>query len=132
MIRKVIINTDGAAEPNPGAASIGAVIKDEHSRVLATISQSIGHTTNNQAEYRAIIAALQKALELGARQVELRSDSQLIVCQVSGEYRVKTASLRPLFQKVKALQNQFEKFTMSHIDGKTNTEAHNLAHAALK
>ena len=68
-VKKVIINTDGAAEPNPGPAAIGVTIKDEQGKIIATISESIGKTTNNQAEYKAVIAALEYAVRLGANQV---------------------------------------------------------------
>ena len=95
-IKRVVIFTDGAAEPNPGPAAIGATIKDEQGRLITTISQPIGRATNNQAEYRAIIAALEKAIRLGAKRVELKSDSELVVKQFNGEYRVKKAALKPL------------------------------------
>ena len=131
-MKKLIINTDGTAEPNPGPAAIGATIKDEQGRLLATISQRIGRTTNNQAEYRAIIAALEKALSLVARQVDIRSDSELVVRQLNGRYRVKKASLKPLYQQVKQLSSHFEGFTITHIPREQNTEADRLASNALK
>ena len=96
----MIIFTDGTAEPNPGPAAIGAIIKDEQGRVITSISQRIGIATNNQAEYRAIIAALEEAIRLGATHVELNSDSELVVRQISGRYRVKNAALKPLYQQV--------------------------------
>ncbi len=131
-MKKLVINTDGASQGNPGPAAIGAVIKDEQGRVIISISQNIGQTTNNQAEYRATIAALEKAIALGAKQVEICSDSELLVRQINGQYRVKKASLKPLYQRVKHLQNQLEGFTITHIPGEENIEAHNLASLALK
>jgi len=131
-MKKLIINTDGTAEPNPGPAAIGATIKDERGKVIATISQRIGRATNNQAEYRAIIAALEKALSLGASQVDVRSDSELVVRQLNGRYRVKKASLKPLYQQVKQLSSQFEGFNITHIPREQNTEADRLASMALK
>jgi len=131
-IKRVVINTDGAAEPNPGPAAIGAIIKDEQGRLVTTISQGIGRTTNNQAEYRAVIAALEKAIELGAKQVDISLDSQLVVRQISGKYRVKNAALKPLYQQVKHLQSLLEGFTITHIPRQQNTEADNLANIALK
>ncbi len=128
----MIILTDGVSRGNPGLAAIGATIKDEQGRLITSISQPIGRTTNNQAEYRAIIAALEKAIKLGAKQVDIRSDSELVVRQINGQYRVKKASLKPLYQQVKHLQNQFGGFTITHIPGEENTEAHNLAEIALK
>ncbi|MFC2010721.1 ribonuclease HI family protein [Chloroflexota bacterium] len=132
IIKRVIIFTDGASRGNPGPAAMGAVIKDEQGRVIASISQGIGRTTNNQAEYRAIVAALENAVRLGASQVDLRSDSELIVRQINGQYRVKKDSLKPLYLQVKQLQSQLESFTIAHIPGQENTEAHNLADMALK
>ena len=130
-IKKVIIWVDGASHGNPGPAAIGAVIKDEESRPIARISQRIGTTTNNQAEYRAIIAALEKAIKLGATHVELNSDSELVVKQINGRYRVKKATLKPLYQQVKQRQSLLTGFTITHIPREQNTEADKLANAAL-
>ena len=94
-IRKVLIFTDGASQGNPGPAAIGAIIKDEQGRLITSMSQPIGRTTNNQAEYRAVIAALENAIRLGAKQVDMRSDSELVVRQINGRYRVKNATLKP-------------------------------------
>ena len=131
-IKRVVINTDGTAEPNPGPAAIGAVIKDEQGRLITSISQPIGQATNNQAEYRAIIAALENAIRLGANHVEIRSDSELVVRQINGQYRVKKASLKPLYQQVEQLQSQLEGFTITHIPRQQNREANRLANIALK
>lgn len=131
-MEKAVIWVDGAARGNPGPAAIGAVIKDGQGRLVTCISQSIGATTNNQAEYRAIIAALEKAISLGARQVKMNSDSELVVRQINGKYRVKNTSLKPLFQRVKQLQGLLEAFTIVHIPRERNVEADNLANAAFK
>ncbi len=131
-IKRVVIFTDGAAKPNPGPASIGAVIKDEQGRLITSLSQAIGRTTNNQAEYQAIIAALKRALSLEASHVDLRSDSELVVNQIKGQYRVKKASLRPLYLKVAQLASQFESFTITCIPREENEEADRLANLALK
>ncbi len=130
-VKRAIIWVDGAARGNPGPAAIGATIKDEQGKLVASISQRIGTTTNNQAEYRAVIAALEKAISLGARHVELNSDSELVVRQISGKYRVKNANLKPLYQKVKQLQSLLEGFTITHIPRQQNREADNLANRAL-
>ncbi|MCH8865039.1 MAG: ribonuclease HI family protein [Chloroflexi bacterium] len=127
----MLIWVDGAARGNPGPAAIGAVIKDEQGATLARISQRIGKTTNNQAEYRALIAALEKAVQLGARKVSVYSDSELVVRQITGRYRVKKAELKPLFQKVTQLQSRLESFSISHIPREQNTEADRLANEAL-
>ena len=131
-IKRVIIFTDGASQGNPGLAAIGATIKDEQGRLITAISQRIGRATNNQAEYRAIIVALENAIKLGASQVDMRSDSELVVRQINGRYRVKNASLKPLYQKVKQLQSQLKGFTITHIPRQQNTEADSLANMALK
>ena len=129
--KRVVIHSDGASRGNPGLAAIGATIKDEQGKLIARISQRIGRTTNNQAEYRAIIAALEEATKLGARQVELNSDSELVVRQIKGEYRVKKVTLKPLYQRVKQLQSRLESFTINHIPRRQNIEADNLANKAL-
>jgi ribonuclease HI len=131
-IKKAVIYTDGVAEPNPGQAAIGAIIKDEQDKLIASISQSIGYSTNNQAEYRAVIAALEKAISLGIEHVDMRSDSELVVSQVNGRYRVKNTALKPLHQRVKQLQSQLEVFNIIHVPRRQNKEADRLAGAALR
>ncbi len=130
-VKRVVIHSDGASQGNPGLAAIGATIKDEQGKLIARISQRIGRTTNNQAEYRAIIAALEEAARLGARQVELNSDSELVVRQIKGEYRVRKATLKPLYQRVKQLQSSLESFTIHHVPRQQNIEADRLANKAL-
>ncbi len=127
----MIIHTDGVSRGNPGLAAIGATIKDKQGRLIASLSQKISNTTNNQAEYRAIIAALEEAIRLGARQVELNSDSELVVRQIKGQYRVKKATLKPLYQRVKQLQSSLEVFTANHVPRQQNREADSLANSAL-
>ena len=131
-LEKVNIFTDGASWGNPGPAAIGIVIKDEHYRPLTLISRRIGRTTNNQAEYQAIIAALEVAVEAGIRQVTLHTDSELIVRQIKGNYRVRKPGLIPLYYRVKELQSRLESFTIEHIPDSLNREAHNLANKALR
>ena len=129
---KVTIFTDGASKNNPGPSAIGVVIKDQQGQTITRISQGIGHSTNNQAEYKAIITALKEAIRLGARQVNLNSDSELVVRQLKGRYRVKNAALKPLCQQVKQLQSHLESFTINYIPREQNREADSLANAALK
>lgn len=128
----LVINADGACRGNPGPAAIGATIKDENGRLLASVSRAIGRTTNNQAEYQALIAALEKVIDLGARQVDIRLDSELVVRQVEGRYRVKKAGLKPLYLRVGKLLGQLDGFTISHVPRCQNAEADQLANAALK
>ncbi len=130
-VKRVIIHADGSSRGNPGPAAIGATVKDEQGRLVARISQRIGTTTNNQAEYRAIIAALEEAIKLGVTHVKLNSDSELVVRQINGRYRVKNAALKPLYQRAKQLQNSLEDFTITHIPRQQNTEADSLANKAL-
>lgn len=130
--KKVIINADGVSRGNPGPAAIGATIKDERGKLLASISQRIGHTTNNQAEYRALIAALKGALKLGVTEVGIYLDSELVVKQVTGRYRVKNAALKPLYSEVKKLLGQLRGFTITHVPRQQNREADKLANAAFK
>ena len=131
IVNKVIICTDGAARGNPGPAAIGAFLKDEKGNLIASISRYIGVTTNNQAEYRAIIAALEKAISLGARSIELYTDSELVVQQLNGRYKVKKATLRAHYQKVIELIGLLEGFTIDHIPRAQNAEADALANKAL-
>jgi ribonuclease HI len=130
-VNKAVIYTDGAARGNPGPASIGAVIKDETGRVVARISRRIGTTTNNQAEYRAVITALEKAVSLGVQHVILKSDSELVVKQINGRYKIKNAALRPLYQEVVGLTGSLESITVSYIPRAQNAEADALANKAL-
>ncbi|NLL90017.1 MAG: ribonuclease HI family protein [Dehalococcoidales bacterium] len=129
---KVIIHTDGASRGNPGQAAIGITIKDEKGNLLKSVSRAIGITTNNQAEYMAIIVALEQAIRLGAKHVELNSDSELVVFQLTGRYRVKKDTLKPLFQKVKELSARFESFKVKNIPREQNSEADALANKAYR
>jgi len=131
-MERALIFTDGVAQPNPGQAGIGATIKDEQGKPIASISERIGYATNNQAEYRAIIAALEKAINLGISGVEIRADSELMVRQINGRYKVKNANLKPLYQQVKQLQSQFISFSITHVPREQNKEADRLAGKALK
>jgi ribonuclease HI len=130
-VTKVIINVDGAARGNPGPAAIGAILKDEAGNIIGRISRLIGITTNNQAEYRAIIAALEKAINSGTRQVIIKSDSELVVQQINGHYKIKNTVLRPLYQKVVQLIGSVEGFSITYIPREQNTEADALANKAL-
>lgn len=130
-VKKVVIYADGASRGNPGLAAIGVTIKDEQGRLVAAISRTIGRTTNNQAEYRAIIAALEEAAKLGAEEAEVNLDSELVVKQVNGKYRVRKATLKPLYQRVKRLQSLLHNSTITYVPRQQNIEADNLANIAL-
>jgi ribonuclease HI len=130
-LSRAIIHSDGASRGNPGPAAIGVTVKDELGGLLAAISQSIGRATCNQAEYGAVIAGLEKAIELGAKYIDIKLDSQLVVRQISGQYRVKNTALKPLYQRVKQLESHLERFTITHIPREQNKEADRLANKAL-
>ena len=128
---KVIIHADGASRGNPGQAAIGATIKDGEGRLLASLSQRIGRATNNQAEYRAVIAALKEAVRLGAAEADIYLDSELVVKQINGRYRVRNAALKPLYLQVKGLAGSLKGFRISHIPRRQNAEADGLANRAF-
>jgi ribonuclease HI len=128
---KWVIHADGASRGNPGPSSVGAVIYDDSGRELHTVSQRIGRATNNEAEYRAAIAGLEAALALGAKDVELRMDSELVVRQLDSRYKVRNPSLRKLFGRVKDLQWRFASFQVNHVRREGNRRADQLANEAL-
>lgn len=128
---KLIIHSDGGARGNPGPAGIGAIIHDEQGKVVAELSEFIGNTTNNQAEYQALIIGLEKALALKAEQVDCFLDSELVVKQIKREYKVKNKELAPLFLKVYNLLTQFKQANFTHIPREQNKEADRLANEAM-
>lgn len=128
---KLIIYTDGGARNNPGPAGIGAVIMDGNRTVLHEISEYIGETTNNQAEYRALVSAIKKAKELGAKEIDFFLDSELVVKQMNREYRVKDKDLAPLFVQVYNLAIGFRKVTFTHVRREQNKEADRLVNEAI-
>ncbi len=128
---KLIIYTDGGARGNPGPAGIGAVIYNTKREILAEISEYIGKTTNNQAEYRAVLAAIDQAKTLGAEEVEFYLDSELVVRQLNREYKVKNKDLQPLFVKIFNKTLEFKKVTFHHIPREMNKEADKLANKAM-
>ena len=129
---KVRVNFDGASKGNPGPAAIGFVIADPSGTTLCEIGESIGRKTNNYAEYSALIRALEEALTLGAAEVECVSDSELVVRQMKGVYRVKSESLQPLWQKAQELSRRFSHFSIRHVPRLENRQADKLASQALK
>ncbi len=130
-MEKIIIHSDGGARGNPGPAGIGAVLNADNGIVLAEISKYIGETTNNQAEYQALIAGLEKAKELYAEELDCYLDSELVVKQLNREYKVKNAELAPLFLKVHNLSLVFKKIKFIHIRREFNKEADRLANEAM-
>lgn len=123
--------TDGGSRNNPGPAATGGVLYNEKGELVDEISEYIGTATNNEAEYRAIIGILKKALEHGAKEIHCFLDSELIVKQVKGEYRVKHERLKELFSELNHLANQFEKITFTHVLREKNKEADKRVNKAL-
>ncbi len=127
----LIIHTDGGARGNPGPAGIGAVLKDEKGTLVAEVSEYIGETTNNQAEYRAVLAAMEKAKALGAEELEFVLDSELVVKQLNREYKVKDKDLAVVFMKVYNASQGFAKVSFKHVRREFNKEADALVNKAL-
>lgn len=127
---KLTIYTDGGARGNPGPAGIGIVIKSG-GKTVKEYGEYIGRATNNQAEYKALISALESAEEMGAEEIDLNMDSELIVKQLKGEYKVRASELAPLFLKVHNLRAGFKKFSVRHIPREKNKEADKLVNEAI-
>ena len=126
-----IIYVDGACSGNPGDSSIGVVIRDTLKNREETISQYIGIATNNIAEYSALIAALERVLEMGAKRVFVRSDSELMVKQINGLYKVKNENLKGLYTTVVSIVKKFDSFKIEHVRREFNKEADKLAQKAI-
>lgn len=127
----LVIHTDGASRGNPGPAAIGVVIADPSGRVLAEFGEALTPTTNNVAEYTAVIRALERAAAMGAHRVQCKMDSQLVVRQLNGAYRVKHAEMLPLYRRVLELIQRFDEVTFEHVPREQNAEADRLANQAL-
>ena len=128
---EAILWTDGAARGNPGPSGIGALLTNRSGRTLAEVSDYIGETTNNVAEYRALLAGLERALQIGVRSVEVRADSQLMIRQLEGLYKVKMPHLKPLFEKAKQLLARFESHRLRHVPREENSGADRLANLGI-
>ena len=125
------MNVDGGARGNPGPAAIGAVVRDSDGEVLEEVGKRIGRTTNNVAEYRALLLGIERAGALGASELELVGDSELIVRQVKGEYKVKDAAMRELHAQVKRALEPFERWSIRHVPRGENADADRLVNEAL-
>ena len=128
-MREMEIYIDGAAKGNPGPAGIGAVILEDGCPVK-NLHKFIGNTTNNVAEYSALIYALQEAIILKADKVKVFSDSELLCKQMTGEYKVRHINLKPLFEQVQRLSNGLSSFEIKHIPRTKNQQADKLAKKA--
>jgi ribonuclease HI len=128
---EVTVYTDGVSRGNPGQAGIGAVILDANGTCLMELSEGIGIATNNEAEYTALIKALEAARQLCAKKVNVLTDSELMVRQMTGEYAVKSQRLRPLFLQVQRLKGEFSGFTIKHVGRERNPRADRLANLGI-
>lgn len=127
----MIAHSDGGARGNPGPAGYGVVIQDEAGRKVAALSQYLGHQTNNFAEYQGLIAALEYAVEHGYKALKVVSDSELLVRQIKGIYKVKNSALQELHGRAKELMEQLEWFSIDHALREHNREADELANQAM-
>jgi ribonuclease HI len=131
-VSRLLIYTDGAARGNPGPAGAGAVLRDASSgEIVAEIARFLGIRTNNYAEWTAVELALAEALRLGARQVDLRMDSELVARQISGRYRVKHPDLTPIHARVMAMLARLDAYTVGHVPRELNKEADRLSNVAI-
>ena len=124
-------NIDGGSRGNPGPASYGVVIRDPRGQVVAKLKKYIGRSTNNVAEYYGLIAALDYAQQHGIRALRVESDSELLVRQMRGHYKVKSPELRPLFERARKMAQTFDSFKIEHVYREQNAEADALANEAL-
>ncbi len=124
-------NIDGGSRGNPGPAAYGVVIRDGRGEIVARLKKYIGRATNNVAEYYGLIAAMDYAQSHGVRAVRVESDSELLVKQMRGQYKVKSADLQPLFERAKKMSQAFDSFRIDHVYREQNREADALANEAL-
>lgn len=126
-----VLRTDGGARGNPGPAGAGFVLEDPDGSVVRCGGRYLGETTNNVAEYEALVWGLATALEHGVRNIEVRADSELVVRQLNGQYRCKTPHLQPLFAKVRGQLGRFERSRVLHVRREENKAADALANEAM-
>jgi len=130
-VKRLTVNVDGGARGNPGPAAIGAVLRNADGEVLEEVGRRIGRTTNNVAEYKALLLGIERARALGASELELLGDSELIVRQVQGEYKVKDATMRELHAEVRRALESFERWSIRHVPRGQNVGADRLVNEAL-
>jgi len=127
----LVVHVDGGARGNPGPSGFGVVIEDEHGTRIAEFSRYLGHHTNNFAEYSGLVAALNYALEHKHPALRVRSDSELMVRQMNGVYKVRSPELRPLYDEAKRLARKLQWFRIEHVRREKNAEADRLANEAM-
>lgn len=128
---RAIVNVDGGARGNPGPAAIGVVVRDGDGVVLAEVGEKIGEATNNVAEYRALLRGIELAAAHGAGDLELVGDSELVVRQVEGRYKVKNAGMKELHAEVKKALADFDSWSIRHVRRAENADADRLVNEAL-
>lgn len=128
---KAIVHVDGGARGNPGPAAAACVISTPEGEVLGEHAELLGETTNNVAEYRALLLGLERARELGVDEIEVINDSELIAKQVNGQYKVKHAAMKPLYLDAMAALRQFDRWSIRTVPRAQNAEADALVNAAL-
>lgn len=131
MNGKLIVYTDGGARGNPGPAGIGAVIKNPQGLTIATFKRAIGEATNNVAEYRALLLGLSEAARLGAAEVAVHMDSELVVRQMLGRYKIKEPALKVLAGDVLQLVKRFSQVSFTHVPREQNRDADRLVNEAI-
>lgn len=128
---KLVVHVDGGARGNPGPAAIGVVVSDRDGAVLDELSETIGVATNNVAEYTALLRGLERAAALGAREVEVVNDSELVAKQLTGVYKVKHPSMRPLYEEAIAALRTFDRWEIRSVPRAENARADELVNEAL-
>lgn len=128
---KVTVNVDGGARGNPGPAAVGVVVRDESGKIIEERGETIGKATNNVAEYKAMLLGIERAREIGADEVELIGDSELIVKQIQGKYKVKNAGMKPLHAQAKEALAGFDSWSIRHVKRELNADADRLVNEAL-
>lgn len=129
-MKRARLAVDGASRGNPGPSGIGVVIYDARGRVAKEIGEHIGHSTNNVAEYSALIRGLREALDMGFTHIAVQTDSELVARQINGQYRVKNPGISPLFNSALDLLRRFEAASVIHVTRDKNTRADALASKA--
>jgi ribonuclease HI len=128
---EIVIYSDGAARGNPGPAGAGAVLQDSKGKVKSEVCRYLGEMTNNQAEYHALLLALNEAKKLGATRLRIYADSELVVRQINGDYRVKNQGLKPLFQEIMNRLRGVGVYTIEYLPREKNKRADKLANLAI-
>lgn len=130
-VNRIRVYSDGAARGNPGPAGAGAVLVEATGRVVERLGKFLGVQTNNYAEYMGLLLGLKRAKELGVQEVEVFADSELMIRQLGGAYQVKSPSLRPLYEEVLGLLNEFQRIKLVHVPREMNAAADEMSNRAI-